>query len=87
MTDFAHRHMGSTDGQIQEMLGTLGLASLDALVQATVSQDIRLTQPLNLPIAQSEEDMLAELRRLGSHNQLFRSFIGFVNSPLRRFVS
>ena len=76
MTDFAHRHIGSTDGQIQEMLGTLGLASLDALVQATVSQDIRLTQPLNLPIAQSEEDMLAELRRLGSHNQLYRSFIG-----------
>ena len=76
MTDFAHRHIGSTDGQIQEMLGTLGLASLDALIQATVPQDIRLTQPLNLPIAQSEEDMLAELRRLGSHNQLYRSFIG-----------
>jgi len=76
MTDFAHRHIGSTDGQIQEMLGTLGLASLDALVQATVPQDIQLSQPLNLPMAQSEEDMLAGLRRLGSHNQLYQSFIG-----------
>jgi glycine dehydrogenase len=76
MTDFAHRHIGSTDGQIQEMLGTLGLASLDALVQATVPQDIQLSQPLNLSMAQSEEEMLAELRRLGRSNQLFRSFIG-----------
>jgi glycine cleavage system P protein (glycine dehydrogenase) len=76
MIEFAHRHIGSTDGQIQEMLGTLGLASLDALVQATVPQSIQLSQPLNLPLAQSEEDMLAALRKLGSHNQLYRSFIG-----------
>jgi glycine dehydrogenase len=76
MTAFGQRHIGSTDGQIQEMLGTLGLASLDALIQATVPQDIQLSQPLNLPMAQSEEDMLAGLSRLGSHNQLYRSFIG-----------
>jgi glycine dehydrogenase len=76
MTDFAHRHIGSTDSQIQGMLDTLGLASLDALVQATVPQDIQLSQPLNLPMPQSEEDMLAGLRRLGAYNQLHRSFIG-----------
>ena len=76
MTDFAHRHIGSTDGHIQEMLGTLGLSSLDALVQATVPEDIRLSQPLNLPKAQSEEDMLAGLRNVGKQNYLYRSFIG-----------
>ena len=76
MTAFAHRHIGSTDGQIQEMLGTLGLSSLDALIQATVPQGIRHSKPLNVPLAQSEEDMLAELRRLSTHNQVFRSFIG-----------
>lgn len=76
MTTFAHRHIGSSDSQIQEMLGALGLSSLDALVQATVPQDIRLSQSLNLPTAQSEEDVLAELRRLGTHNQVYRSFLG-----------
>ena len=76
MTAFVHRHIGSTDGQIQEMLGTLGLSSLDALIQATVPQGIRHSKPLNIPLAQSEEDMLAELRRLSTHNQVFRSFIG-----------
>jgi glycine dehydrogenase len=76
MTDFAQRHIGSSDGHIQEMLGTLGLPSLDALIQATVPEGIRISQPLNLPAAQSEEFMLAELRHMGKQNQLYRSFIG-----------
>ncbi len=76
MTDFAHRHIGSTDGQIQEMLGTLGLASLDALIQATVPEKIRTSKPLNLPTAQSEEVMLTELRHIATQNQQHRSFIG-----------
>jgi glycine dehydrogenase len=76
MTTFANRHIGSSDSQIQEMLGVLGLSSLDALVQATVPQDIRLSQSLNLPTAQAEEDVLAELRRLSTHNQVYRSFLG-----------
>ena len=76
MTAFAHRHIGPTDGQIQEMLGTLGLSSLDALIQATVPKGIRHSQTLKVPLAQSEEDMLSELRRLSTHNQVNRSFIG-----------
>ncbi len=76
MTTFAHRHIGSSESQIQEMLGALGLSSLDSLVQATVPQDIRLTRSLNLPKAQSEEGVLAELRHLSERNQIFRSFLG-----------
>ena len=76
MTDFSHRHIGSTDSQIQEMLGTLGLASLDALVQATVPEKIRISEPLNLPSAQSEEIMLEQLRHIATQNQVQRSFIG-----------
>ncbi len=76
MTDFAQRHIGSSESHIQEMLGTLGLPSLDALIQATVPEGIRMSHPLNLPAAQSEEDMLAELRRIGTQNQQYRSFIG-----------
>ncbi len=76
MTLFAQRHIGSSDGHLQEMLGTLGLPSLDALIQATVPEGIRISHPLNLPAAQSEDGMLAELRRIGAQNELYRSFIG-----------
>ena len=76
MTNFAQRHIGSSDGHLQEMLGTLGLSSLDALIQATVPEGIRISRPLNLPAAQSEDVMLDELRHMGAQNELYRSFIG-----------
>jgi glycine cleavage system P protein (glycine dehydrogenase) len=76
MTTFAHRHIGSNESQIQEMLGALGLSSLNALMQATVPQEIRLARSLDLPPAQSEEAVLAELRHLSARNQVYRSFLG-----------
>lgn len=76
MTRFAQRHIGSSDSQIQEMLGALGLSSLEALAQATVPQEIRVSGSLNLPAAQSEEEVLTELRRLSNKNQVYRSFLG-----------
>lgn len=76
MTTFAHRHIGSSESQIQEMLGALGLSSLDALMQATVPQEIRLARSLDLPPAQTEEEVLAELRHLSTRNRVYRSFLG-----------
>ncbi|HSF08514.1 MAG TPA: aminomethyl-transferring glycine dehydrogenase [Nitrospirales bacterium] len=76
MTTFAHRHIGSSESQIQEMLGALGLSSLDALMQATVPKDIRLARSLDLHPAQSEEEVLAELRHLSARNRVYRSFLG-----------
>ena len=34
--DFVRRHVGPSEAEVAEMLGTLGLASLDALVAQTV---------------------------------------------------
>ncbi len=73
---FVHRHIGSTGADIQEMLATLGLQSLEALVEATVPEDIRLRKPLALGIHRSEHEALADLRALHDRNQIFRSFIG-----------
>jgi glycine dehydrogenase len=58
------------------MLLTLGMGSLDALVDAVVPEDIRLRRPLDLPPAASEEAVLAELAELASTNQVWRSWIG-----------
>ncbi|MDR4496097.1 MAG: aminomethyl-transferring glycine dehydrogenase, partial [Nitrospirales bacterium] len=76
MTTFAQRHIGSNDQEIQEMLGCLGLASLEALTQTTIPKDIRLTHQLDLPPASSEEDVLTELKGLARTNRVHRSFIG-----------
>ncbi len=73
---FVHRHLGPSDADLQEMLATLGLPSLQALADATVPADIRLRQPLNLPLNRGESEVLAELRELASANRLYRSLIG-----------
>ncbi|HEV8539795.1 MAG TPA: hypothetical protein VGQ60_01415, partial [Nitrospiraceae bacterium] len=73
---FVHRHIGPTEADIQEMLATLGLQSLDALVDATVPADIRMRAPLKLNPSIAEHEALARLRVLHDRNQVFRSFIG-----------
>src|SRR5262245_57598767 len=73
---FIHRHIGPTDADIREMLATLGLTSLDALIDATVPDEIRMRQPLAFGTPRGEFDVLGELRTLHDRNQVFRSFIG-----------
>src|SRR5690606_22228578 len=73
---FARRHLGPDATERAQMLGELGYASLDALVDAAVPADIRLPRPLQLPAAAGERAALAELRALAAENQVFRSLIG-----------
>jgi len=73
---FAARHLGPGPGDVRAMLETVGYASLDALIDAVVPADIRLRHPLDLPPARTEQEALAELRRLAAQNQVFRSYIG-----------
>ncbi len=73
---FVHRHLGPTDSDAQEMLATMGLTSLDQLIDATVPPDIRLGRTLSLGPHRGEYDVLAELRAMHDRNRIFRSFIG-----------
>jgi glycine dehydrogenase len=58
------------------MLQSLGFADLDALVDAAIPGQIRLSRPLQLPPARGEQQVLVDLKALAARNQVFRSFIG-----------
>lgn len=73
---FAHRHNGSDTAATQEMLQTIKAGSLDQLIEETIPEGIRLTQPMNLPPALSEVDFLEEFKQLASKNKINSSFIG-----------
>ncbi len=73
---FVSRHNGPKGPAVAQMLETLGLSSLDELVELTAPQAIRDETPLDLPPAASESEILAELRDLARQNQVFRSYIG-----------
>ena len=74
--DFVRRHIGPGKPQINEMLATLGLKSLDELVDKTVPESIRSERPLELPEAKSERNMLSYLRQMAERNRVFISMIG-----------
>ena len=73
---FVRRHIGPDANEVAEMLATLGYESLDELIDATVPADIRMGQPLDLPDARNETEVLEELRGIASRNRIFRSYIG-----------
>jgi glycine dehydrogenase len=73
---FEKRHIGPRENELPQMLKVIGAGSLDQLIDKTVPANIRMEKPLTLPKAMSEYEYLNHLRRLGSENKLFRSFIG-----------
>jgi glycine dehydrogenase len=75
---FQDRHIGPSPEDIATMLGALGggYDSLDAFIDAVVPADIRLRQPLRIPAAKTELEVLDELRALAAQNHVFRSYLG-----------
>src|SRR3982751_438150 len=73
---FQSRHIGPDAEETAAMLKAVGASSLDALIDEAIPARIRLTQPPELPEAQSEHHFLKGLQDLAARNQIFRSFIG-----------
>ncbi len=74
---FAHRHIGTSDPQeLKDMLAVVKVDSLDQLINETIPESIRLTRPLNIPHAMSEQEYLKHIRSIADMNEVFRSFIG-----------
>mgnify|MGYP003624317838 CR=1 FL=1 len=73
---FATRHNGPDLAQQKTMLETIGLESLDQLIDQTVPAAIRLPKKMQLAEAQSEADMLSSLKTIAQKNIVNRSFIG-----------
>ncbi|MCH8957535.1 aminomethyl-transferring glycine dehydrogenase [candidate division KSB1 bacterium] len=74
--DFASRHIGPDEAEQKAMLAAIGIESLEALINETVPENIRLREPLDLPEGISEFQLLNELKEVAKKNQAFKSFIG-----------
>lgn len=90
--DFSIRHIGTLSEGADEMLVEMGEQSLDTLIDKTMPAEIRLKEPIGLPAAMSEYEILEHLRELSHKNQKMRSFIGYgyyrtiLPSPIQRNI-
>ncbi len=74
--DFIRRHIGPGPEQIDDMLKTLDVASVDELIDKTVPKAIRISEPLDVAANKSERYTLSVLRRMADRNEVFISMIG-----------
>ena len=74
---FSARHIGPSAEDQQAMLATLGVACLDDLTAAALPAEAQAPASLSsLPPARTEQEVLAELRRLAARNTVRVSMIG-----------
>ena len=73
---FAKRHIGPRDYEVKEMLETIGVNSIEELINETVPDNILLTQKPVLDAPLTESELIEEMEKLASKNKLFKNFIG-----------
>ena len=74
--DFKDRHIAPNAADTLAMLSTVGVSTVDELIDQTIPEKIRLKQALNLPAAKSEKEYLETLKQTASQNKVFKSYIG-----------
>lgn len=78
---FVLRHIGPRENEIDEMIKTIGVSSVDELINKTIPSDIRLKNNLDLPKAMSEYEYMSHIQSLASKNKLFKNYIGLGYHP------
>ncbi|WP_298370747.1 aminomethyl-transferring glycine dehydrogenase [uncultured Lutibacter sp.] len=78
---FVLRHVGPREKEVNEMVKTIGINSIDELIYKTIPDDILLKNELNLPEALSEFQYIQHIRKVSEKNQLFKTYIGLGYHP------
>ncbi|MFM2048632.1 MAG: hypothetical protein RI955_1180, partial [Bacteroidota bacterium] len=74
---FQNRHIGPNESEVFDMLQTIGVKSIDKLIDETVPASIRLKKaPKVGGTAQTEMEYLADIKSVASQNKVFKSYIG-----------
>ena len=75
--DFANRrHIGPSPSEMEAMLETVGVDSLDALIEQTTPESIRQADALGWGKALSEREALYRVRQTAEKNKVLTSLIG-----------
>ena len=73
---FAQRHIGPRKSDLNKMLKTIGLNSMEELINQTIPEDILLKERLSLNKAMSEQEYQEHNNLLSLKNKLFKTYIG-----------
>lgn len=73
---FKTRHIGTLSDDKNDMLKTIGVKSVNELIEKTVPANIRLKNELNLADSLTEYEYLKHIKELGAKNKQYKNYIG-----------
>ncbi|MBU0487792.1 MAG: aminomethyl-transferring glycine dehydrogenase [Bacteroidetes bacterium] len=73
---FVNRHIGPQEGQIAQMLETIGVGSVEELIEKTIPSSIRLTEDPGVATEISEYEYSRHVRAIAQKNKMYQSYIG-----------
>ncbi len=73
---FTFRHNSPMANDTAVMLKTIGVASLDQLIEETIPAHIRLKKRMELPEALTEAELLSMLNLVASKNKIYKNYLG-----------
>lgn len=79
--NFAQRHIGPRESDVQHMFQTIGVENFDQLIFETIPDDILLKNPLQLDAPMSEYEFSNHIQQLGAKNKLYKTYIGLGYHP------
>lgn len=74
--EFQSRHIGSSEGEAQTMLHSIGYADIKSFMRNVLPRDIPLVTDLNLPSAMGENELTQEAQRYADLNRVGKCYIG-----------
>ena len=74
--EFIKRHIGPSAEDSEKMLASIGIKSVDELIEKTIPSAIRSKKPMQIPEGLSEFEMLQSLKKIGEKNIVATNFIG-----------
>ena len=90
--EFLHRHIGPSERDYSAMLQSIGVQSLDELIDEAIPESLRTTTSLQLPLPKTEAEALETLQTFAQKNIVKKSFLGqgyyntFLPPPIQRMI-
>jgi glycine dehydrogenase len=75
-TEFQRRHIGPDEQEMAQMLETVGVSTLEELIDKTVPDGIRMPEALALPAPISESEYLHHMKTISLKNKVAKNYIG-----------
>ncbi|MCT4666145.1 MAG: aminomethyl-transferring glycine dehydrogenase [Flavobacteriales bacterium] len=73
---FSKRHIGPNAQEQQEMLASIGVSSMEELMNDIIPDGILSQEPLKVGESLSEAEYLAHIREVAQKNKLYKTYIG-----------